>query len=118
MDDANPPPKMWRVEVFSGLDRIIRYDLPMHRLDDKSVFPFLKALVLKYEDLTPIEFIGAMLNKRKGGPLGLVIEKLPQRIDIERERISYTALGPTITAMIYWRMSKQATDTLRHIGKL
>jgi hypothetical protein len=95
--------KVWRFDIWQGLERIESFELPAHRFTESGIKEFLRALATKAQNLTYEEIASSYVNRRKGGPEREHLLEVDYEAIVEK-RCSVYSCGhnPWVTATISW----------------
>jgi len=95
--------RVWRCDIWHGLERVESFVLPTHRFTERNIRECLRALATKAQGLTYEEIASSYMNRRKGGPENSHLLEVDYEAIVEK-RCSVYSCGhnPWITATISW----------------
>ena len=84
-----PKQPPWEIRVGRKADVLAEFCVPAHKLTEKGLGTFLRALVVRYRADSPEDMLGYYVNRRRGNPCRLPFVEVTPAHRLDECRVGY-----------------------------
>ena len=84
-----PKQPPWEIRVGRKSEVLAEIQVPFHKMGEKDIAAFLRALVVRYRTDRPEDMVSFYVNKRRGNPCRLPFADIKPAYQLEQSRVGY-----------------------------